>query len=66
MIKAVDDLDKTSREFYERARFKLALSLILAAIVSLQFLSTLVVYVKQIKLIVFHYHYDDNPNLFLK
>ena len=34
MLKTVDELDPKSREFYERARFKLALSLILAAVVS--------------------------------
>ena len=34
-LKTVDELDVKSREFYERARFKLALSLILAAVVSL-------------------------------
>ena len=33
-MKTVDELDPKSREFYERARFKLALSLIFAAIVS--------------------------------
>ena len=32
-VKTVDDLDPKSREFYERSRFKLALSLILAAVV---------------------------------
>jgi len=31
-MKQVDDLNTISREFYERARFKLALSLIFAAI----------------------------------
>jgi len=38
-LKTVDELDVKSREFYERARFKLALSLVLAAVVSLRFLA---------------------------